>query len=189
MAGPFISKWFFQGNYGGWSEVWYPKGSSLAAALASCESCINDRIALMPAHVGLERLEVSDLTIRGDVVVSGSTPLNGTWTGTSSMQPPWDALLINLRNVDGLHRGRKFMRGLPANAVSDGKFSPVSPWPANFLAFQTTFIANMQLVKKTDPGPPPVYTPYAITTINYDRLVHRPAGRPFGLLVGRRTIR
>jgi len=185
----FEGRFFFRHIDAGWMEHYWIQAGDLPAALIKFDSILGPRLGLAPSSVSVVRAEVSQLGVRGDVILDTPMPQVGTWPESPNAYDPNVGLLLTM---DGspLFRNRKFFRGVPELVIVNGVYDPtLAGWPGRVTAFANSLVANIAVAHRTAVGPPPVYNMIPVTHADFERVAGRKAGRPFGLRVGRRPIR
>jgi len=161
----------------GCSETYFVDVADYDAATAEAGLLLLDRVGILCDTWAIVYSRISLPTVAGDSVVSfANTP--GENVGTSV--DPWSALLTRLEAGE-LHRGRKFLHGVPEGAFNaDGSYNPANGSAA---AFDTYFDRT-----KTAPYQLKAAGPTFIDVTNHIplRMASHRIGRPFGLQVGRR---
>jgi len=177
----------------GVSEVYNIVSDTIANADASFQVLMSLRLALMSVDVTCVGTVTSDTDIRGDSLIGAGYPKIGSYAGEGVLNTynPYVTNLYRCTDATTTHRALRMLRLIPANQFDDlGNFSPVVGWTTPRNTFFGALIASWSIFHKNPAGGgPPAYTPYAIATVSSERIANKKVGRPFGLSVGRRTIR
>lgn len=171
----------------GWAETWYFSGESYVEPMNQTQLINTSRLDLACPDVVCVRVRVSNVAIRGDVVLASPTTPIGTFgaSDTTSLQP---TTVFQLTHQSGpLYTSHRPFRAMPLGYVSFATWSAPVGWLDNFASYKTTLnVAAMFKVKsKTIPIGSITYVPVLSTLADY-KLRERKCGRPFGLSVGRR---
>lgn len=178
-------------NFGkfGAAETYAFTKTTIALALTSLEAIGAARVPMLCDTVQIVGMEVSDVDIRGDALVSQLTPLTGTFNaGTSTGYNPYKAKMYRLTDPTNVHRSLKYVRFLPEDKFSpQGDEIPDLTWDTALTTLEGTINAQCKIPHKI-PGAvvPPFYTFFDISTLIEERMVEKKVGRAFFLPVGRR---
>jgi hypothetical protein len=173
------------GSYG-WTETYFSEETNKAAALTQGSVLLASRTTVLTDLHKIVAVRVSDTSVFNDSKFLAGVPVNGAIVGTvPTIADPWSCLLIR-EEADWEHRGRKYLHGILKDTFeADRSYDATNPnngdWQAFFAVLRG---ASMRL--KTGPVGSEVFFPIS-DVIPLREVSHR-VGRPFGLLVGRRTI-
>lgn len=168
----------------GWSESYFRESPDPQLARTAMDSLIGFRLDVLVDLCQISAARVSDVDITNDSLLSVGLPLPGNVASTIlTAADPWSCLNLRIEASD-LYRGRKFIHGILENTFSDNRaWNPANPNAAQWLAFFTELEDNYNL-RINSPGP---FSYISITKCVPLKETTRKVGRPFGLLVGRRT--
>jgi hypothetical protein len=179
-------------NFGsvGWSEI-YPLLLTDAPTLVSEWALIcAARLPILGTDAHLAGDLLSDTDVKGDSIPSGQVyPQAGT--GGSACFPQFDiGLGIKVTDVTFVHRGTRWLRGIPTAQFTAGAYAPLGPFLAALAAYEAALTHASLCIASRIKGAlaPPFFNYYRVN--QYFPPVDRAkkTGRPFGLSRGRRLI-
>lgn len=182
---------FFEGLAGGWSELMPIVQSNSASASTAASNIANARIAIMANDAFLIGARLSLAEEKGDSwPLSLALPLTGTFGAPTdkTYQRLRTCLRMKFTTLDALHRGTRFIRAIPQSQITDGAYSPTTPFGTALTAYIASLTASALAVASRNKTPPPFWTFNAAVTSGVPNLTERKIGRPFDLYRGRRLI-
>jgi hypothetical protein len=111
--------------------------------------------------------------------------------GTPPAEPDVATTVIKIRadTADHLHRGVRYLHGIPDRVVLGGVYNPDAAFSTAMTAYLALLVTSVDIKSRqiVAPGPPPVivYTFHAIGECVVDGVWSRKVGRPFGLHRGK----
>jgi hypothetical protein len=171
----------------GWTESFYPVGSTQADAAANLLTVMEARVAFLPPQYRIvyARVDVPGAP-RDSLPPAVEYPLVGTYAPTGSVLPipTVNAVLVTLVGNPQI-KNRKFIHGLLQADVDEDTFDPTTTWMTAYTDWLTAVIANCYVYSKAIGGGSSVVIAGAILD---DVMTSHRVGRPFGLRRGRRRV-
>lgn len=187
----FIATLFFNCRNFGWSEVYPTVATSYANAIVTLQTLASDRLQMLCSDVTLMYGRVSDQNVRGDSAIANVFG-TGVWDTSPNPTVTFDDDITYTFRVEGtpLYRATRHLRGLPTSEFTGSNFLPGIPYKATITTWMQDMIEQcaVSTAIKPKPATPPYYIYTPITSVTYNRQSHRKAGRPFGIVPGRRLI-
>jgi len=180
----------------GWSETWYVNADDQKSAQDQGKTIAQARVQLLatkyvlhyqrvtsniptipaPAQRRVRKASLENMSLT-------AKPGGGT---TATPDLPWMAALIRVQNSDRTVFRNFLMRGLPDELWSNGNDDQARAFFSTFLGgFAKQLKAAAAVILHKQDVPPPL-SPLPIIYCDYERMVKRATGRPFGLDRGRR---
>lgn len=164
----------------GCSETYYVDSASYADADILLVALVAARVAILASIWEVVWGRVSLEGVAGDSILEYFREAGDITADPADVAQPWTALLTRLEAGPG-DRGRKFLHGCPEDFWTDSLvYDPGNPNNADVQAY-LDLTGSAPYLLKTDGGFVEVTAHSALRATS-----HR-IGRPFGLLVGRRS--
>lgn len=185
-----LSIFFLSQDAEGWTENFYWNGTNLTGAQSMLDTLINQRADMLSDHFRIEDGRASDVSSRGTTLFTTVTmPFIGTYTPPTGAQPlEANTAIVNKWLAIAPRYAKTFFRGLTSAQVVGREKVAESTWDGRFAIFKATIVGG-QFQARHRLTPPPHAT-YSYSQISADGGIlvsARKPGRPFDLLVGRRT--
>jgi hypothetical protein len=183
---------FFAQGQQGWSEVYPLAATTYATAETAINDLVNARLDMLPVADSILGWRISDIDVKGDSKVE-LIEQQGSYdaAGTPPAEPDVATTVIKIRadTADHLHRGVRYLHGIPDRVVLGGVYNPDAAFSTAMTAYLALLVTSVDIKSRqiVAPGPPPVivYTFHAIGECVVDGVWSRKVGRPFGLHRGK----
>jgi len=190
MATYRLSIFFLSADDEGWTENYYLNASSLPAAATQLDLMMNTRAPLMCNKFKMVDGRASDVTVRGNVQFTSNTlPVVGTYalpTGKTALEA--NTALVCRFSATPPRFALVYLRGLSSAQIAGREKVVESVWDSSFSTWHNFVSAGtFQARHRVTPPPHATYSYSTITAYSGNIVSARKPGRPFGLLVGRRT--
>jgi hypothetical protein len=172
----------------GWSESYYLKGTTLAAAKVNLNALVTARLPMLHSSIDIDYANVSQLGVNRDSYIVINGPQAGTDTITADAPNRLsDAILLRQESLGGRICNR-YMHGVPDNAVLNNSYVATgnAAWDALLTAYITALKANSGFLKKVNPADPTTWLIEDWGQVVSRGLTSHKVGRPFDLRPGRR---
>lgn len=185
-----LSIFFLSADNEGWTENYYNDATNITAAQTVLDTLINQRADMLDPHFRIDDGRVSDVTIRGSVLFTTvAMPLAGSYTLPTGKEPlEANTAIIQRWNAVAPRYAKMYIRGLNSAVIAGREKVAESVWDGRFAIWKATIVGGtFQARHRVTPPPHATYSYSHITQDGGILVSARKPGRPFDLLVGRRT--
>lgn len=176
------------GSVGGFSESYYLKGVTLAAAKINLSALVTARQAMLHSSIDIEYANVSQLGVNRDSYIVINGPQAGSDTVTvNAPNRLQDAILLRQESQGGRICNR-YVHDVPDPSVVNGSYvaSGVPAWDTALTAYIVALKANAGFLKKVNPLDPTTWIIEDWGQVVSRGLTSHKIGRPFDMQRGRR---
>jgi hypothetical protein len=190
MANFRLSIFYLSNDNEGWTENYYWNGTNLTGAQTQLDSLIGQRVPMLCNHFKIVDGRASDVTLRGAVLFTTiSMPQVGTYVLTGTNEPlEANTAIVQRFNAIAPRYAKIYLRGLSSDVIKGREKAVAAGWDAAHSIWTATILGGSFQARHRLTPPP--HATYSYSTISADGGIlvsARKPGRPFDLLVGRRT--
>ena len=185
-----LSIFYLSNDSEGWSENYYWDGTNITAAQVRLDSLIAQRLDMLSDQFSVVDGRVSDVTMRGNILfTTTSMPRAGTYTppaGAEALEA--NTAIIQRFNAVAPHFAKMYIRGLTSAVIHGREKVAETTWDGAFAIWRASIVSGtFQARHRLTPPPHATYSYSQISQDGGILVSARKPGRPFDLLVGRRT--